>query len=267
LFSQFLILGVVMKLYRKNFALIASGLVSTLLFVLTACGSNVSSTPLTVLPTPKAPAGAVALAFSIQPSGATAGAAFTTQPAVTIEDSGGKPVTAANAPVTLFIELDSANKVSVLLGTKTVKAVNGVAAFTDLTINVAGTYRLTATSPGLTPILSDPFDVIPGAPAKLDFSLQPAWAMAGSMLTKQPVVNVEDANGNTITGSSAVITLNAVSSNATMTPVLAGKTTVNAVNGVAIFSNLSLTPANPDYTLKATSPGLEPAISKKFDIY
>jgi hypothetical protein len=253
--------------HTKKVLFVLSGLISTILLALTACGSGVNTPPLTVLPTPKPPAGAAMLAFTTQPSGATAGAAFTIQPALTIEDSAGKPVTTATAPVTLFIELNSTSQGSVLLGTKTIKTVNGVAIFNDLTINVAGTYRLTATSPGLTPILSDSFDVVPGAPAKLAFSVQPAWAMAGNMLSKQPVVNVEDSNGNTVTSSSATITLTAISSNATMIPKLAGKTTVNAISGVATFSNLSITPGNPDYTLSASSPGLETATSKKFDIY
>jgi trimeric autotransporter adhesin len=254
-------------LRNRKILVISISIISILLFTLTACGQGSTSTPHTLLPTEKPPDGAVTLAFTTQPSGATSGFAFTTQPAVTIEDSTGKPVTTANAPVTLFIELSAANQGSVLFGTKTIKAVNGVAAFSDLSIKIAGTYRLTATSPGLTAALSDTFDVVPGKAAKLGFSLQPAWAMAGAMLSKQPVVNIEDVNGNTVTDSSAAITLTAVSENATIKPVLSGRTTVNAIDGAATFSNLSITPASPNYVLSATSPGLEPATSKKFDIY
>ena len=46
---------------------------------------------------------------------------------------------------------------------------------------------------------------------------------------------------------------------------LMGKTTVNAVNGVAVFSGLKLNKLG-NYTLKVTSPGLTPDISNVFKV-
>src|SRR5206468_2050431 len=43
--------------------------------------------------------------------------------------------------------------------------------------------------------------------------------------------------------------------------VLGGTTTVNAVNGVATFSNLSLNAVGAGYTLQASTPGLASATS------
>ena len=47
--------------------------------------------------------------------------------------------------------------------------------------------------------------------------------------------------------------------------VLSGTTTVNAVNGVATFSTLTIDKAGLGYQLLATSPGVSPAISRAFD--
>ena len=56
-----------------------------------------------------------------------------------------------NGPVT--IELAN-NATGTFVGTLTVNAVNGVATFSNLAIDTAGTYKLEATSPGLTTAVS-----------------------------------------------------------------------------------------------------------------
>jgi hypothetical protein len=72
--------------------------------------------------------------------------AFTTQPQITIQDSGGNTVTSSNAVVTATISAPS------LIGTTTATALSGVATFTDLGIDGTNgtTYTITYTVSGLT---------------------------------------------------------------------------------------------------------------------
>jgi hypothetical protein len=65
--------------------------------------------------------------------------------------------TSSSALVTLRIASGPAG--AKLGGTTTVRAVHGVATFTDLTLNVAGTYTLEATGGTLTPDFSNPFTI------------------------------------------------------------------------------------------------------------
>src|SRR5439155_663711 len=77
-------------------------------------------------------------------------------------------------------------------------------------------------------------------------------------------VTVQDIFGNTVTSSSAVISL-AIGTNPSG-GVLSGAATVTAVNGVATFSNLSINRAGSGYTLTASSGGLTGATSTSFSI-
>jgi hypothetical protein len=82
-----------------------------------------------------------------------------------------------------------------------------------------------------------------------------AGSVNGAAFTTQPVIVIKDAAGNTVTSSSAAVTMT-VSSGATTV----GTTTVNAVAGVATFSNIGLSgTAGAAYTLTFASPGLTAA--------
>lgn len=103
-----------------------------------------------------------------------------------------------------------------------------------------------------------------GPAAKLVFSTQPGGAQVNQPLVPQPVVQVQDNFGNVVTSFNGPVTL-AIANN----PgggTLNGTATVNAVNGVATFSGLSISQPGSGYTLKATSGSLTPAISQPFNI-
>src|SRR4029079_16706941 len=103
--------------------------------------------------------------------------------------------TNSSASVTLAIGTNPAS--GTLSGTKTVAAVNGVATFSDLSIDKAGTgYTLTAASTRLTGATSSTFNITPGSANKLAFSVQPSSTTAGSAITPAVKVEVRDANGN-----------------------------------------------------------------------
>jgi len=204
------------------------------------------------------------LVFATELVGATAGSAFPIQPVVKIEDASGNVVTNSTALVTLIVNDNRAT----LYGTTTVRAVNGIATFTDLSIRLAGfDYRLMAISPGLTSALSNYFNVAPGAATQLAFTKVPARFKAGSTLTTEVKVSIQDSYGNTVTTSTAPVTLDITPGTGTSGAVLFGTKTVNAVNGVATWAHLSINLRGSGYTLTATSPGLAPAISYPFDVY
>jgi len=211
-------------------------------------------------------AGAAAkLAFTTQPSSSNAaGAAFGTQPVVTIQDAAGNKVTTSTDAVTLAI---TAGTGAALLGTPTVNAVKGVATFKGLSVNLAGSnYTLSATSGNLTPATSSAFTVMAGAAAKLAFSTQPSSSTAGAVFGTQPVVTIQDAAGNKVTASTAAVTLAITLGTGNSGAALSGTKTVNAVNGMATFSGLSVNLVGSGYTLSATSGALTSATSSAFDV-
>lgn len=205
--------------------------------------------------------------FELTPIGATHNV-ITTQPTtvaagtvqlvvVSLEDVGGNVDTSSAANVTLSIA--SGPSGATLGGTLTVTAVNGIATFPDLSFSQSGAYTLTASASDLTSATSTSITVHAGASAKLDFVQQPTGAAAGQSLGTVEV-DVEDAFGNRVTTDNATVTL-ASGTGAS----LGGTTSAAAVNGVATFSDLSITTAHSD-ALQARATGLADATSQAFVI-
>lgn len=206
---------------------------------------------------------AAKLAFTAQPVGPyAAGEPINAIPQVTVQDSSGNTITTSIASITVAIKTGTGTSGATLSGTKTVNAVNGVATFSDLSIDLTGTgYRLTATSQGLTSADSDAFDIIGGAALRLAFTTSPDNGAAGANLAPAPVVAVQDNFGNTVTSSTALVTV-AIKGE---TGTLSGDATVPAVSGVATFTGLSIKPQGT-YQLTATSGGLASADSDPFTL-
>ena len=100
------------------------------------------------------------LIFSQNPGSAQLNAPLAPQPIVTAQNVQGKTDTSFNGPVTLSIKSGSGSAGAALLGTITRNAVNGVATFTDLSINKAGTgFQINATAGGYTSAASSAFDI------------------------------------------------------------------------------------------------------------
>jgi predicted RNA-binding protein with TRAM domain/tRNA G37 N-methylase TrmD len=95
------------------------------------------------------------------------------------------------------------------------------------------------------------------ASSAIAVTTQPVGSTSGSALATQPVVRIVDAVGNTVTHSSASVTVTASGG------TLGGTTTVTAVNGVATFTNLTHTTAGT-YTLTFTSTSLTSVTSASF---
>jgi hypothetical protein len=151
------------------------------------------------------------------------------------------------------IDISSGN----LGGTKTVAAVNGVATFTDLSMNKNGSFTLTASDGALGSATSEAFTF----GAKLVFQAQPTTTIAGETINQIRVL-VEDAGGHLLTGDNSAVTLSIASG---PDATLMGTVTVNAVNGVATFDDIVLQTAGA-YKLSATDGTLKSATSGNFNI-
>lgn len=93
---------------------------------------------------------ATKLVWTTPPTGAVPGSAFQAQPVVEAQDAAGVVDTNFNGAVTVNIKAGTDIGGAVLLGTTTVSAASGVATFTDLSINQAGSFVLQASATGLT---------------------------------------------------------------------------------------------------------------------
>ena len=124
------------------------------------------------------------LAFTTSPGGTlTGGTAFGTQPVVTVQDPYDNTVTGSSASIALAITTGTPTSggPGTLSGTPTLPASSGVATFSGLSINTAGTgYELTATSGVLAPANSAAFNISVGAAVKLAFTTPPGGGTAGA---------------------------------------------------------------------------------------
>ena len=118
----------------------------------------------------------------------------------------------------------------------------------------------------LTALLLPEAPIMAALGTQLAFTTQPAGAMSGLAMTTQPVVAVQDATGATDNTSGASVTISITPSTGTAGAVLSGNTTVNAVNGVATFTNLTIDMVGDNYTLRATSGNLTLATSTAFNV-
>jgi len=209
------------------------------------------------------PGTATQLVFGTQPSNTAAGSAITPAVTVQVEDANNNVVTTSTTAVAIAIGTNPAG--GTLSGTTNVNAVNGIATFSNLSINKTGTgYALAASSTGLAGMASNAFNITPGTASKLAFSQQPTNTQAGSSITPAITVQVEDANGNLVTTSTGSIAV-AIGTNPGGGS-LGGTLTQSAVNGVATFANLSINKTGTGYTLAAGSTGLAGTTSNAFNI-
>ena len=99
---------------------------------------------------------------------------------------------------------------------------------------------------------------------QLAFKVQPTNSFLNTAITPPVQVAVEDSTGAIVTSSTALITI-AIGRNPSE-GTLGGTLTQNAVNGVATFSDLTISALGNVYTLVASSGSLTPANSNPFNI-
>ncbi|MGA2384408.1 MAG: invasin domain 3-containing protein, partial [Gemmatimonadales bacterium] len=142
------------------------------------------------------------LVFTTQPAGTTAGTVFGA--AVTARDAQGNTATGFTGAVALAITAGTGKTGASLLGTTSLPAVAGVANFTNLHIDSAGTgYTLTATATGPNSVASGSFNIAAGAAALITKSSgDNLTGPVGTTLGTPHEVRVTDALGNPVSGVS-----------------------------------------------------------------
>ncbi len=191
------------------------------------------------------------------PTTGTAGTKLTSVVA-TIEDKYGNVVTSNASKMALSVKSGPGSFAtgSTLLTT----AVNGVVIFSNLILDTAGVYVLSAAQGSLVSAVSGNITIAPAAASKLVFTKVPSTGTHNVLLSTL-TVTIEDAFGNTVTGNTSSVTLAVNSSTPVGGSFAAGSTTtIAAVKGIATFTNLKLSKAGT-YQLKATDGTLTAAIS------
>jgi streptogramin lyase len=176
------------------------------------------------------------------PSGVTASQGFGV--VAVVKNASNQVDTYYNGPVTLSLGQNPGGSTS--FGSPSATAVNGVATFTGLTLDQAGTgYTIVAASPGLTSKTSSPITVSLAATHLFFTSGPPGSVSAG---TPFPVtVAAEDPNGNIDTSFNGTLTISLGNNpgSSTFTPI-----TLGATAGVLTFPSLSLNNPGAGYTFQ-----------------
>jgi Big-like domain-containing protein len=140
---------------------VATGTLSSTINETKTVSAAINGTPITqavtVTVTPGPP---TQLCFTVQPRTTAVGRVITPAVQVTATDASGHVASGFTGPITVAIGTNPAG--GTLSGTTSAASVNGVATFTNLSINKAGTgYTLTAAAGGFTGATSAPFNIFP----------------------------------------------------------------------------------------------------------
>ena len=202
---------------------------------------------------------ATKIAFVQQPTNAVAGQTFA--PSVTVQLKDDANVNVASSGVSITISLSSGS--GALSGTLTrVTNGGGLATFDDLSINLAGSKQLTASSSGLPDTTSASFVITPSVATNLAFVQQPSAAAAGSSISPSVTVQLRDAYGNDVDSSGVAISIALTSGTGTLSGT-ASQSTNGA--GLATFNDLSIDVAGSK-ELTASHGSLTSAVSSSFTI-
>jgi hypothetical protein len=223
-------------------------------YTLTASATGLTPTTTTAVDVASAGAATQLVVTTQPPSSLSAGSSFGLT--VTAEDSFGNVVTSFAGSVTV-----SSPSGASLGGTLTMTAINGVATFSGLTDDQAGSnVTLSATSTGLDAATTAPFTVSPLAATQLTV-WGPDGASPGSAFGT--IVDAEDQFGNLVPSFSGNLTLALQSNSSGAT--LGGTLSATATGGMAEFSGLTIDRAGSGYTLQAQSSGVS-GTSAAFDV-
>ncbi|HET9387798.1 MAG TPA: Ig-like domain-containing protein, partial [Gemmatimonadales bacterium] len=196
---------------------------------------------------------ATQLAFMVQPGTTSSGTALAPAIQVAAQDGEGNTLASFTAPIAIALGNNPAG--GALAGTLTVNAVAGIATFADIRIDRAGSgYNLVASATGPAPATSTAFGITPGAAVRLAILTQPPdSARSGQPFARQPMVQLLDAAGNTVSQSGATVVATIGSGGG----VLSGTTAVlTNAEGIAMFTNLSLSGLVGSHTLVFEGPEL-----------
>ncbi|MEX2154966.1 MAG: PPC domain-containing protein [Gemmatimonadaceae bacterium] len=213
------------------------------------------------------PAVPTKLVVVTQPNNVDATAAITPGVQVAVQDAFNNTVTTATTSIGVAITPGSGAAGATLAGTRTQTAIDGIATFSNLTIDKsASNYTLQLSATALTSTTTSVFAVTAGAPTKLGFVTQPSTVTAGSSMFPSLQVAMQDAAGNTVSVSTVSVGIALTSGTGTAGAVLGGTLTRQTLSGIATFSGLSIDKVGTGYSFTATSASLTSAISAAFNV-
>jgi ELWxxDGT repeat protein len=192
-------------------------------------------------------AAASKLIFAQQPSTTTAGRAISPAVTVQVQDAYGNLVTSDSSTVTLTL---SSGTFAGSSATVSAAASSGVASFSTLKIDIAGSYTLKANDGSLTAATSAGFTISPAGPSKFILTA-PASVRAGAAFSL--TLTVEDAYGNIVTDYTGTVHFSSTDRRATLP---SNYTFTNLEKGVHTFTGLVLrTRGNQKVTITDTRNG------------
>lgn len=224
----------------------------------TATANGLTGSPVTFKATARSVA-PVKLAIATGPA-ATNGAGSPLPVTVNALDAQGDVAKSFTGTVTLALAAGS--PAAPLLGTLTATAVEGVATFTDVRINLVGAgYALIASASGLLSATTSGFAIIAGPAQRITFASYPNFGAVAGVLDVVEVV-ARDVAGNVATSFTGSVTVSLASGPG---DALSGTRTRAAVAGVATFEGLTLIVAG-DYQLGAATSGLASITGPSFTV-
>jgi hypothetical protein len=203
---------------------------------LTATVTGLSGSPVEFTAT-ATPGSAGKLGFiTPPPASGTSGQALNPQPVLQLYDSDNNAVSTPGGTVTATLSQGT----GVLTNATAVTLSNGRATFSGLRISgVAGTYKLTFSATDVAGITSDEITIAAGAVAKLSMATQPSATVPnGQVFPAQPIVQLQDADGNPVSQSGVSILAALIGSGGTLS---GGSSVSTDANGQAKFSGLKIT--------------------------
>jgi hypothetical protein len=198
------------------------------------------------------------LGVTEQPQNVTAGATISPVQITVFSPATDNPDSTFNGNISVQLL-----EAGTLLGTTTLHVTNGVATFSDLSIDAIGTYEIEATSEGVTPVTTLALNVSPAPATKVVIVQQPQSIYEFNSMLNPIIVDLEDQFGDLVAGSGVPVTLSILTGPPGAT--LTGQTSATTVNGVAMFSKVSASEIG-GYTLQVSSPGVTSATTSAFAV-
>ena len=190
--------------------------------------------------------------FIQQPANTVAGSTITPPVTVQILDTSDNPV---NATFAVTITLGNNPSGATLSGTKTVSAVNGLATFNDLSIDKAGSYRLTASGQifSATTTNSNQFTITaPTASAIAVAAGSGQSATLNSSFATALQATLTDATGNPVSGVNVTFTAPANGASGQFANNTTTTTSITNASGVATASSFAANGVAGAYTVIAS---------------
>jgi hypothetical protein len=192
----------------------------------------------------------------------TTGTAGLALPSLTmaVEDQFGNIVTTDNSTMTISVAGGPGGFANG--STLSENAVHGTVTFNNLALDTSGIYTLTGSDGSLVHATSNPITISAAQAANIAFTHVATAGTAGTALSSFTVA-LQDQYGNLLTTDNSAVTISVASGPGNFAD--ASTVTVNAVNGVATFSNLIFNVAG-GYTLTASQGNVASAASSPITI-